>query len=309
MRYSSDFISEASGVWESVLLNMVKWPQNFNIQFVPALLPDQTILMSKLAQQFAAKTMVSAAKTLADLDSMRPIDLLFFGSSNAHRDEVHESFRQAAAQHNLRIAFFMDYDFFGAERELAIQQAKVVLNLANFRWPYISHDRPNRSAILSDNFEAAETCAAATNFHRVRSLLAHGKVVLSERSGSTLEESLLSGVVVFADTTALVEMALSLLLDPALRCRVEREAVSYMLQDHTQGTFQTTDTDAGRAHGNSNDSRSSTLALLAQALSDLAGKEKAMQTLISCFYNHVLKNQCLCYLLPHFSKKLAIYYQ
>jgi len=262
MRYSSEYISEASGIWESVLLNMVKWPYSLSNQFVPALLPDQIILMSKVADQFVAKSslMTSEAKTLADLDDMRPIDLLFFGSSNPHRETMHEKFQQLAKEHNLHIVFFMDYAFFGPERELAIQQAKIVLNFANFRWPFAIDDRPERSSIPSDNFAGAETCGAATNFHRVRSLLAHGKVVLSERSGSSVEESLLSDFVTFADTDDLVAVALSLLRDPARRHQLERNAVSYMLQDHSQGYTQ-----AGH------DRQTSSLALLAQALTELAG--------------------------------------
>jgi hypothetical protein len=263
MRYSSEYINEASGVWESVLLNIVKWPPSVSNQFVPALLPDQTILMSKLAHQFAAKsfsTCKAKTQTLSDLDAMRPIDVLFFGSSNPHRDSVHDHFRQLAQENNLNVVFFMDYDFFGNERELAIQQAKIVLNLANFRWPYTVDDRPQRSTIPSSNCAAAETCGAATNFHRVRSLLAHGKVVLSERSGSTVEESLLSDFVTFADTDDLMDMALSLLLDPPQRYQLESEAISYMLQDHWQEHVQTTD---GR--------RASSLSLLAQAVTELAG--------------------------------------
>ena len=266
MRYSSEYINAASGIWESVLLNMVKWPHSLRNNFVPALLPDQSISLSKLAHQFTSKSYTSSdreekkAKTLADLDDMRPIDILFFGSSNAHRDAVYDQFKQLAAEHHIHISFYMDYAFFGAEREVAIQQSKIVLNLANFRWPYTVADRPQSSTIPSFNFAAAEPCGAATNMHRVRSLLAYGKVVLSERSGSTLEESLLSDFVTFADTDNLMATALSLLLNPLQRFQLESEAISYMLQDHSQGHVETS---GGR--------RDSSLALLAHTVTELAG--------------------------------------
>ena len=261
MRFGSDFISEASDVWESVLLNLLKWPNSFENHFVPALYPDQIILMSKVANQFASKSYaLYGAKVLNDLDSMRPIDILFFGSSNPHRNDVYESFQSLAEDHGLNIKFFMDYSFFGHERELAIHQAKVVLNLANFKWPFTNMDRPERSSIPSVHLNVAEKCSAATNFHRVRSLLAHGKVVLSERTGSTIEEALLSDFVTFADTDDLTITALDLLRDPPKRFHLERAAVSYIVEDHSQEFVRIR-----------NDLHLSSLSLLAKAITDLGG--------------------------------------
>lgn len=261
MRYGPGYINNASGIWESVLLNMVKWPVSLQTQFVPALLPDQTIGMSKLANQFASKSIaLFGAGTLDDLDEMRPIDVLFFGSSNPHRNDVYEKFQRFGEEHDWNIKFFMDYAFFGPEREIAIQQSKVVLNLANFHWPYTVTDRPVRSSVLSENYAAADICGAATNFHRIRSLLARGKVVLSERSGSTVEESLMTDFVTFADTDDLVNVALLLLSDPMRRHHLEERAVRYMLEDHSQGSV--------RASGGT---RASSLALLGQAVTELAG--------------------------------------
>ena len=58
--------------------------------------------------------------------------------------------------------------------------------------------------------------------------------VYMQRSGSPLDEELLSGVVVFADSTALTEVVVLLLYDVNLRRQIERRALSYMLQDQTR---------------------------------------------------------------------------
>lgn len=261
MRYSYEYISEAKGIWESVVLNLVKWPEYVSNNFLPALVPVQTILQSKVVNQFVAKAcVISECDDLADLDAMRPIDILFFGASNPHRDYVHKLFRQLAEEKKLNVKFYFDYAFFGVERELAIQQSKIVLNLANFRWPYTVEDRQFRSTVSTDNAGAAESCAAATNHHRIRSLLSHGKVVLSESSGSTVEEAVMSDVVVFANTDQLAATALSLLSNRTRRFELEKEAIDYMLQDHNQCCI----------HHDSGD-RPSSLTLLAHAVSDLAG--------------------------------------
>jgi hypothetical protein len=85
--------------------------------------------------------------------------------------------------------------------------------------------------------------------------------VLSERSGSTVEESQLSDVVAFVNTDDLADVALSLLRNPKRRLQLERAAIASMLQDHNQAHVQTS---VGK--------RASSLALLAEAVSKLAGE-------------------------------------
>jgi hypothetical protein len=60
------------------------------------------------------------------LDSSRPIDVLFYGSSNPHREELRKEFQQIAAENNLRVLFRLDYDVFDLVRDSLVEQSKVL---------------------------------------------------------------------------------------------------------------------------------------------------------------------------------------
>lgn len=68
---------------------------------------------------------MSADHFYAQLDHSRGIDILFYGNSNEHREEVFAEFSQLAITHNLRVEFRMGYNLFGSYRDGLIDQAKV----------------------------------------------------------------------------------------------------------------------------------------------------------------------------------------
>jgi len=56
----------------------------------------------------------------------------------------------------------------------------------------------------------------------------------SQRSGSSLDEEFLGGVVIFVDTSSLRPAILALLQDPPLRRELEARGLKYMREDMTQ---------------------------------------------------------------------------
>ena len=58
-------------------------------------------------------------------ESHHPIDILFLGSHNSHRERVQRMFQKLASKEDLRIDFHFQYDSFDFVRENLIDQAKV----------------------------------------------------------------------------------------------------------------------------------------------------------------------------------------
>lgn len=58
-------------------------------------------------------------------ESHHPIDILFLGSHNTHRERVKLMFQKLASEEDLRIDFHFQYDGFDFVRENLIDQAKV----------------------------------------------------------------------------------------------------------------------------------------------------------------------------------------
>ena len=56
----------------------------------------------------------------------QPIDILFFGNSNPHRDRVREEFERMAQIMNWRVEFHTDYTLFGSKRDIMIDLSKVL---------------------------------------------------------------------------------------------------------------------------------------------------------------------------------------
>jgi hypothetical protein len=77
-----------------------------------------------------------------------------------------------------------------------------------------------------------------------------------------MDEELLSGVVIFADSNALTAAALALLGDANLRYYFEKNAMDYMSKDATQYVVNTND----------DDTSPSALYHLVNALNDVAGR-------------------------------------
>ena len=66
--------------------------------------------------------------SVGDVDLSRPIDVLFYGGKNPHREQVKRIIeRKLVEEHGLRVVFAMDYNLFGIAREVAIENAKVCL--------------------------------------------------------------------------------------------------------------------------------------------------------------------------------------
>lgn len=61
----------------------------------------------------------------SQMDASRPIDILFYGNSNEHREALFTEFTSMAKSNNLRIEFKMSYNLFGSHKESLIDQAKV----------------------------------------------------------------------------------------------------------------------------------------------------------------------------------------
>ena len=59
------------------------------------------------------------------MDKARPIDVLFYGSENEHRNNMLEVFTRLGSEHGLRIEFAMNYSLFGSHLESAVDQSKV----------------------------------------------------------------------------------------------------------------------------------------------------------------------------------------
>ena len=104
-------------------------------------------------------------------------------------------------------------------------------------------------------------CGTAMNIHRIRELLARGKAIVSEKTGSILDEELYGGLVELADSDDLVEATLRLLEAPALRWDLEQRALQFMLSDHFAVRTQTPQ-----------ESSLSSLFLTARALLSTAGE-------------------------------------
>jgi hypothetical protein len=64
------------------------------------------------------------------VNSHQPIDILFLGSHNSHREKVHQMFLKLAEEEELNVGFYFRYDAFDFARETLIDQAKVLLSLS-----------------------------------------------------------------------------------------------------------------------------------------------------------------------------------
>jgi hypothetical protein len=71
------------------------------------------------------KASVNPNTFYALMDANRPIDILFFGNTNRHRQAVYADFLKLGKKHNLNIQFHMTYGLFGSHLDLQINRAKV----------------------------------------------------------------------------------------------------------------------------------------------------------------------------------------
>jgi hypothetical protein len=162
---------------------------------------------------------------------------------------------------------------------------QVVLNLANVKWPC-------EAATWKTTLNASDTslCVVnAMNHHRVRGLLARGKAVLSETTGSTFEENMHQGVVQFAPTAELTSAALKLLKFPHLRWELEQNAQHFMTADQFNTFVPSFD---NLLSGNSpshkdleevcGGERESSLTQIASALLSTAGRAYIMYIYMHC---------------------------
>lgn len=63
--------------------------------------------------------------TVDHKDLSRPIDILFYGYQNPHREKVRKMFEKLAEENDLHIRFYLNYTAFGLVKETLIDQAKV----------------------------------------------------------------------------------------------------------------------------------------------------------------------------------------
>ena len=144
------------------------------------------------------------------VDASQPIDILFYGSSNPHRERLKQIFDELAALLDLRVEFHLDYGAFDLERDSLVERSKVcqiwshtatagdlplaclisrscyfhnqiVLNLGNTDWPPSSEDQSAHANNSYCNIDiGVEPLGTPVNWHRIKGLLARGKVVVSE---------------------------------------------------------------------------------------------------------------------------------
>ncbi len=157
--YERNYFLASSTYWESIPTSSAKWkliqPQVQSIlkgtddnglpHFVPTFLPLHTIQFSLVAENFKGRlcllrwllylVRLQQSRPLWNLDHKdrsRPIDILFYGSLNPHREKVWKMFEKLAQENNLRIEFHLDYKAFGFVKETLIDQAKVFLARGSF---------------------------------------------------------------------------------------------------------------------------------------------------------------------------------
>lgn len=85
--------------------------------------------------------------------SWQGVDVLFYGARNDRREAIKN--RLVAELAPFKVAFYLDFDLFGAERDRVIQETKLLLNIHYYK-------------------------AATLVVHRINYLMAKGKCVLSE---------------------------------------------------------------------------------------------------------------------------------
>ena len=146
-------------------------------------------------------------------DDLLPIDIALFGNINPHRQAMYNKLGKLAQEKGLRVEFHRK--LYGSQRDAIMDSAKIILNLGNHPIPH----------------ETGSFRRSAANLHRIMYPLARGKVVLSELSGISVDETLFEGIVTFANSTNLVEVAWELLLDINKRRQLERKAIAFMKRE------------------------------------------------------------------------------
>lgn len=132
-RFRHTFIIRAASFWESILSNMVYWSapsSNAHMlksgpYLVPSFVPYNVIQHSCIMQQASMRYAQSTIDKISQ--KHQPIDILFFGNSNPHRESVRDEFMRAAKEMNWRVEFYMDYSLFGSKRDILIDLSKVYL--------------------------------------------------------------------------------------------------------------------------------------------------------------------------------------
>jgi hypothetical protein len=198
-------------IWDSTFASS-PWEGIIKVQPPPAgLYKIRPLVGYDLVLQSYFETTLSDGLT----EELLPIDVIFFGSLNPHRQAVYNSLTKIAINGaSLRIEFHRKA--YGSQRESLLDSAKIVLNLANHPYPYDTGDF-NRSSV---------------NLHRVMYLLAKGKVVLSERTGIYAEEEAVFGEsIIFCNTTEIVDVVIRLLQNVELRRNIERKAVLFSAKE------------------------------------------------------------------------------
>lgn len=150
--YEYSYFTLCTTYWESIPTSMIKWraiqPQLSSIlqskgipnlpHLVPTFLPLSTIQFSVLMRNFKGRiyslfNSIFFDFSLKDLvgkypqDSHQPIDILFLGSYNLHREIIRQKFLQLSRDYNIRVDFHFQYDAFEFARENLIDQAKVLV--------------------------------------------------------------------------------------------------------------------------------------------------------------------------------------
>lgn len=138
--------------------------------------------------------------TDVELASWQGVDILFYGARNDRREAIKN--RLIAELAPFKVAFYLDFDLFGAERDRVVQGAKLVLNVHYYQ-------------------------AATLEVHRINYLLAKGKCVLSEPSSDAYLDARYASAVVFSKVEDLASTALALLRDEHCRRIIELHAKEF----------------------------------------------------------------------------------
>ena len=214
-----DVIRNALGIWDYSETHLELWDTIFasigsrppaGVHIIRPLI-EVDVVAEALVNTLVVSS--SSEDSSSEHDELLPIDIIFFGSVNPHRQYVYDGFTQLAYEHGLRVEFHRNT--YGAQRNSLMDSAKIILNLANHPFPH----------------DTGSLRRSAVNMHRLMYPLARGKVVLSERCGLSVDEDAFKGSVVFADTKDLFSAALYLLNNVEIRRSIEEKAVLFVAED------------------------------------------------------------------------------
>ena len=121
---------------------------------------------------------------------------------------VDDSMTATAGLRGLNVMFWMDYDLFDDNREAAIAQAKVVLNIHYYD-------------------------GSALEVHRINYLLCKAKCVLSERSSDPTLDSMYLNKIVMCNYEEMPMRAVELAMNHNQRASLEYAGFTFMQREHS----------------------------------------------------------------------------